>query len=177
MSNFPPENIANPWDSPSPGAQDTPREIAREWDTGIADQPGGKSARERIHRYRPTLIKKILSLVSASFGLILFLTNLAAGVEGSVVESLRTIIGATLLSVMVALPGSYWLWRNSVDKRTITKWLEDRASEDSLRQILGGDELKLLGTESSLPMLPRRRWGLLILAVIVLLIAGGATVP
>ncbi|AIT61553.1 hypothetical protein [Corynebacterium doosanense] len=151
--------------------------IPLEWSSADSSQVDPVSARERLQKYRPTTKKKVwawVSVVLGGFMLVSALFSPTSYAEGSTVGS---VVGGIAVSLGILLPGAYWHYRNRTDQRTIAEWQRSRTSHEELRRVLRGAELELLGRQSEVPMLSKRRWEIVIVCSLALWMAGGLMLP
>lgn len=151
-------------------------EIATSWKL-LPQTPDTKDqaelAEQRARRYRPNLLKKTAAWASVGFGTFTLMVSLFDPQE----DGLRWLAGSLILSVMVALPGAYWLWNNHRDVRTLENWISAHRSQEELSQLLVGAEKNLVGPPPNLPLLPKRRWAVVALVCFVLVVVGGSLLP
>ncbi|AGS35309.1 hypothetical protein B841_09180 [Corynebacterium maris DSM 45190] len=153
-------------------------QIAATWGDHTHQSPGATSASaaERLKKYRPTALKKTASWISVGFAAIALLTSFTdGGYTGG--DMVRYLLGSVLLVAMLALPGAYWLLRNNSDQLTVQGWVEREKSREQLAHMLVGRERDLLGQPDPPPLLPKRRWGMVIAVMFVLMILGGTALP
>ncbi len=153
-------------------------QIAATWGDHKHQSPGttSVSAAERLKKYRPTALKKTAAWISigfASIGLLVSFTD--SGYTG--MDMARDLLASVLYTALFALPGAYWLWRNNRDQQTVQNWVEREKSREQLTGMLVGQERELLGQPEPPPLLPKRRWGMVIAVMFVLMILGGTALP
>ena len=153
-------------------------QIAATWGDHKHQSPGttSASAAERLKKYRPTALKKTAAWISigfASIGLLVSFTD--SGYTG--MDMARDLLASVLYTALFALPGAYWLWRNNRDQQTVQNWVEREKSREQLTGMLVGQERELLGQPEPPPLLPKRRWGMVIAVMFVLMILGGTALP
>lgn len=113
-----------------------------------------------------------LSLCVAALGLLGSVMDAPAG------DVIATWAGSLLMVAGLALPGLFWFWRNARDQAVIAKWLSRQQDRDELEKILAGqDEQEWLGPRDDIPLLPKRRWGMIIVVMFVLFVLAGAVLP
>lgn len=151
------------------------RELARTWgEAGAPAAPEAQAlAQQRLRAYRPRAWKTALAWTSVIFGVLALL-----GSGGSFLdEGIGYALGSVLLSAALALPGGYWLLRNREDARGIRTWLERQETHDQLSDLLTSADLELLGPRPGPPVLPKRRWGRVVAAAVLLAILGTFLLP
>ena len=153
-------------------------QIAATWGDHKHQSPGttSVSAAERLKKYRPTALKKTAAWISigfASIGLLVSFTD--SGYTG--MDMARDLLASVLYTALFALPGAYWLWRNNRDQQTVQNWVEREKSREQLTGMLVGHERDLLGQPEPPPLLPKRRWGMVIGLMFTLMIVGSTILP
>lgn len=150
-----------------------PWELAAGWVEDTRAPAQQNEAIDRMRRYRPNIVKKVLAWTSVVFGVLMASTALMPEPE----YAIQHILGSLVLGVIFALPGLYWLYRTRQDRRRVQKWTAQHQENEQMRQFLQGSELDLLGEPRQSPLLPKRRWGRVALSVVGLLILFGVVSP
>lgn len=144
-----------------------------EWDRGMPARNESDTVRERLHKYRPTVSKKIVAWTSVGLGTLMLVSGLLNPTVTTGVTIVQDLCIGILISVGVILPGAYWFYRNHADQHTISEWQHERPGNDELRHILGGDLPGSTNEISDLPFLPPRRWGIVAASVFTLWLISG----
>lgn len=153
-------------------------QIASTWGDHTHQSPAATSASAsaRLKKYRPTVVKKTAAWISVGFAFIALLTSFTSGGYAGV-EMVRYLVASALYVALLALPGAYWLWRNNRDQQTVQNWVEREKSREQLTGMLVGQERELLGQPEPPPLLPKRRWGMVIGLMFALMIVGSTILP
>ncbi|AGF73016.1 hypothetical protein [Corynebacterium halotolerans] len=140
----------------SAAARGNPWELAEGWIADTRPAAQRREAVDRMARYRPNALKRILAWASAGFGGLWMAMGLLLGV----VDDLGGWDAVAFVGIasLFGLPGLYWLLRTREDRRTIARWTARVQEQQQMRRFLTGPDLELLGEPEPVPLLPKRRW-------------------
>lgn len=157
----------NPYDQPGRGI---PEDVVS-YVSATAMDP-----RERLRKYRPTMVKKCFAWAGAVLGVLMVLTLLSSDAENLVADALLSIgFGA-----MMFVPGAYWLACNRRDSKTLSEWTVSHQAYQANWDLLARDEQAMFAPPEELPVLPLRRWktvAVVIIAAFFVAMAGSVLLP
>lgn len=144
----------NPYSRPGGGV---PEDVASYVGTTALDP------RERLRKYRPTVLKRISAWTGVILGVLMVLTVLAPESQDVLADALLS----TGLGTMMFAPGIYWILCNRRDARTLSEWARAHQEYRANWELLAKDEQAVFAPPEELPVLPLRRWKT-VAAVIIL---------
>ncbi|WP_144313671.1 hypothetical protein [Corynebacterium glyciniphilum] len=132
--------------------------------------------RERLRKYRPTMVKKCFAWAGVVLGVLMVLSLLSADTGSLVADALLSIgFGA-----MMFIPGAYWLVCNGRDSKTLSEWMVSHQAYQANWELLARDEQAMFAPPEELPVLPLRRWktvAVVIIAAFFVAMAGSILLP
>ena len=132
--------------------------------------------RERLRKYRPTMVKKCFAWAGVVLGVLMVLSLLSADTGSLVADALLSIgFGA-----MMFIPGAYWLVCNGRDSKTLSEWMVSHHAYQANWELLARDEQAMFAPPEELPVLPLRRWktvAVVIIAAFFVAMAGSMLLP
>lgn len=135
----------------------------------------------RLTKYRPRKAKKIASWTSIGLGAIMIMpvfdqSSRQPGYETMSMTS--QVIMALCYMAMFVLPGAYWLWRNRRDSQIVREWASTSGDYWDVWESLDPMTKAAFATPTDeLPLLPKRHWWAIIIAMFVLAFIGGSLLP
>ncbi len=136
-------------------------QLAAGWVEGDGAHFHQQEAVDRMRRYRPNGFKQTLAWTNIAFGLLIVVLAGAMVADGA--YNFWEGVGMMVFALMISLPGVYWVNRTRKDRKIVTEWVQRAQDQQRMRQFLQGPELQLLGEPQPTPLLPRRRWGMVVL--------------
>lgn len=125
-----------------------------------------------MHIPKPKKWKSVLAWISIIFGGIMILDSFSG-------ESATEIIGSIVLGLALLLPGAWWMFCNSRDRKAASTYATSMAQHEQLSGLLKDSDptiVSSMGTPER-PQVGQRRWGTVAAATIALLIIGGTVTP
>ena len=93
-------------------------------------------------------------------------------------EAVNSWIASIFYFLAFAVPGAYWLWCNRRDTRQVAEWARRRNAYTEDWALLTADEQELFARpDSELPLVEKRRWGIVAVVVVVLLVLASLFIP
>ncbi|MGO1950381.1 MAG: hypothetical protein ACTH1D_12155 [Mycobacteriaceae bacterium] len=118
---------------------------------------------ERLRRYRPTTMKRVLAWGGIVFG-VLMVVGMFTGTGESLLGDI--LLGAGM-GAMALIPSVYWLLCNHRDSRLVTNWISANRDYQQNWEMLAADERALFARPEQLPVIPERKWKTVWVAVVV----------
>ena len=131
---------------------------------------------QRLAKYRPRTAKK----VAAGISLALAVLMLVPTGQGALAEATTTqqIVAGLCYFGMFALPAVYWLYCNRRDTATVRQWAVSTQEYVDIWKSLDPTTKAAFATpRTELPLLPKRRWWVINVLMLMLMFLGGAVLP
>lgn len=153
----------------------------RHFEKGGADSTAPVSAGEaaaRLRAYRPAGWKRVAAWGAVVMGAIMLVGGGGVSGEYPQTEAVNSWIASIFYFLVFAVPGAYWLWCNRRDTRQVAEWARRRDTYTEDWALLTADEQELFARpDSELPLVEKRRWGIVAVVVVVLLVLASLFIP
>ena len=137
-------------------------------------EPDPLEAPARILAYQPAGWKNTATAIALVLAAAMAIGGVLVPAEGDD-AAWNTIAGACYAAAL-AIPAVYWLARTRGDARILRLWAAGGEEPGSWRELAADPERLRAADPESLPLLPRRRWGVVAALIVAALAAAAGAV-